>query len=216
MRAPRVWVLVAAAVAVVVGGVVLAGGGDDDATPVGPEVVLVGDSVTYSSAGAINERFAPVTPQFVARPGYTTADLLPLVRKALAASDTPAARRQRVGVLVGYNDIRLRRLDTSALPALVRETSRFRCAVWLTLPARPGGEVSTGDFVPSKLVDRWNQRLADEIRRYPNVHLDRRWAEAVTAAPASELLRADGVHPVAAGQDALALAYDDALRDACG
>ena len=116
---------------------------------------------------------------------------------------------------MGYNDVRVRDLSSDALPALVEETSRFRCAVWLTLPARPGGEVATNDFVPSKLVDRWNRRLEAEVGRYPNVHLATDWADAVTAAPASKLLRADGVHPIAAGQLVLADAYATALARSC-
>lgn len=215
-RRPGLVFAISVLVLAVVGGVLVArngfvdSGSDDD-----EDLFIVGDSVTYIAAGAIQQRFDRSHVQFVARPGYTTADLLPLVRTAMAADTGPAAARRRVAVLVGYNDVRVRKLDTDALPALVRATSRFRCAVWLTVPARPGGKPSRAEMVPSRLVDQWNRRLAQEVARYPNLHLAHDWQDAVTTAPAGSLLEADGVHPNRSGQRRLADAYRAAVDRSC-
>ena len=190
----------------------------------GLDLFVVGDSVTFLAAGEIQAEYAGDRTQFVAKPGFTSKDLLPLVRQAMAGGtgsgsggrrDTPATTRDRVVALVGYNDVRVRDLDGAALPALVEETSRFRCAVWLSLPARPGGKVARNEFVPSRLVDQFNRRLAEEVDKYPNVHLADDWKSAVEGAPTSELLRPDHVHPNDAGQQRLAAAYKAATDRYC-
>lgn len=181
-----------------------------------PEQFVIGDSVTYLSAPAIEDRFDRNHLQFVARPGFTSTALLPLVEEAMATSGDPAQARERVAVLVGYNDVRVRDVETPSLRKLVDLTSEFQCGVWLTLPARPGGQDATNPMVESNLVDEWNLRLRAEVERHPNLHISDAWSQAVNNAPKGKLLNDDGVHPNSAGRALLAGVYRDAIDQHCG
>lgn len=180
-----------------------------------PGVFVVGDSVTYLSAGAIQQQFDPDHLQFVAKPGFTSTMLLPLVRQAMAMSDEPAHDRQRVAALVGYNDVRVREVDTPSLRKLVDLTSEFECGIWLTLPSRPGGANASNPMVASRLVDQWNLRLKAEVARHENLHLVDDWKKAVEAAPPGSLIKDDGIHPNDAGQQKLADIYRAAMDRSC-
>lgn len=175
-----------------------------------PEQFVIGDSVTYLSAGSIQQRFDHNHLEFVAKPGFTSTALLPLVEDAMGSSGDPAWARERVAALVGYNDVRVRDVATPSMRELVDLTSEFECGVWLTLPSRPGGEDATNPMASSALVDEWNLRLLAEVERHDNLHVSNAWAEAVNAAPKGKVLQDDGVHPNAAGQALLA----DVLRKA--
>jgi len=184
-------------------------------TTQGPPTLVVGDSVTYLSAGQIQQHLGGNNLQFVAKPSYPSSLLLPLVLEAVDTSGSPAAKRNVIALLVGYNDVRLRELDTEALPALVRVSSQFRCAVWLALPARPGGADNPNQMVPSSLIDEWNDRLELAAAQYDNVHVAHDWENVVTRAPADVMLQADLLHPTDAGKRRLADAYEAAIARHC-
>ena len=181
-----------------------------------PEQFVIGDSVTYLSAGSIQQRFDRNHLEFVAKPGFTSTALVPLVEDAMGTSGDPAHARERVAALVGYNDVRVREVDTPSLRKLVDLTSEFQCGVWLTLPARPGGVDATNPMASSNLVDEWNLRLRAEVARHDNLHLSDAWSQAIDNAPKGKLLREDGVHPNEAGQALLAGIYRDAIDQNCG
>src|SRR5689334_1649689 len=84
-----------------------------------PEQFVIGDSVTYLSAGSIQQRFDRNHLEFVAKPGFTSTALIPLVEEAMSTSGDPANARERVAALVGYNDVRVREVDTPSLRELV-------------------------------------------------------------------------------------------------
>lgn len=180
-----------------------------------PELFIIGDSVTQMSEDEIQDEFVHTPLEFVAFPGYSSTMLLPDVVDAMGAPGDPAHARQRVGVLVGYNDVRLREVDTPSLKKMVDLTAEFECGVWLTLPARPGGVDNENEFALSPLVDEWNLRVQAEVERHENLHLSDAWAKAVTNAPKGDVLRKDGVHPNAAGRVLLAQIYRDALDEYC-
>ncbi|HWJ63797.1 MAG TPA: SGNH/GDSL hydrolase family protein [Acidimicrobiales bacterium] len=180
-----------------------------------PELFIIGDSVTQMSESAIEDQFEHTPLEFVAFPGYSSTMLLPDVVDAMGAPGDPAHSRQRVAVLVGYNDVRLREVDTPSMKEMVDLTAEFDCGVWLTLPSRPGGEDNENAMALSPLVDEWNLRLQAEVERHENLHLSDAWARAVTLAPKGDVLRKDGVHPNAAGRRLLARIYRDALDEYC-
>jgi len=170
---------------------------DDDP----PKLLLIGDSVTFLSAGAIDQRFDREHLQYLTMPGFTTGDLLPLVDEALGQPDGIAAAREQVVVLVGYNDVATGTIETDALVAMAERTSTFDCAVWLTLPARPGGQPSVDDSMAVADVERWNERLAAVAESSDNLRLVDDWQDAVEA---DATLLEDGVHPTSEGQQVLA------------
>ncbi len=99
---------------------------------------------------------------------------------------------------------------------LLDEADRFDCAVWLTLPTRPGGDgAGRPDFPPAE-ADAWNERVRAEAASRPHVHVSEEWQRTVEADGGDRLLQDDGVHPVRAGHLALAAAMDRALAEECG
>lgn len=199
------WVLAAGLVVGLVGlGLILAGSrhGSSD-----PDTVIFGDSVTYLTASALNRRFDH--PHIVARYGFPTADLLPLVRQVFARG-VP----RRVAVLIGYNDVFRSTVNSVALPEMMRETARADCAVWLTLPARTGGTAPPSPPYDPALVRRWNGRMEELAGQYTNVHVAHDWEKLVNR-EASGLLEDRGVHPLAPGQRRLADVYRKALDRSC-
>lgn len=178
------------------------------------DLVVIGDSVSFVSAGAIETRFVDEDIKFVTKPGYTSGDLLPLVYETMDQLELPTRGEDEVVVLVGYNDVRLGVDGNDSVEELMQVTSEFDCAVWLTLPARPGGEPSTFENIDPDAIDLWNARLADLADQYDTVHLSSDWADVVTRAPAEELLE-DGLHPNVAGQRRLADAMHAAVERSC-
>ncbi|MGN6693156.1 MAG: hypothetical protein ACTHN0_03185 [Aquihabitans sp.] len=180
-----------------------------------PDVFIIGDSVTNMSEDAISDQFVHTPVEFVAYPGYSSTMLLPDVLDSMGSPGDPAHARQRVAVLVGYNDVRLREVDTPSLRKMMDLTAEFDCGVWLTLPSRPGGKDNDNLMADSGFVDLWNVRLHDEVERHENLHLSDAWAQAVNNAPVGSILRKDNVHPNAAGRLLLARIYREALDQNC-
>ena len=178
------------------------------------DLVVIGDSVSFVSAGSIETRFVDEDIKFVTKPGYTSGDLLPLVYETMDQLDLPTRGEDEVVVLVGYNDVRLGVDGNDSVEELMDVTSQFDCAVWLTLPARPGGEPSTFDNIDPDAIDLWNARLEDLAAEHETVHVSSDWADVVTRASAAELLE-DGLHPNVAGQRRLADAMHAAVERSC-
>src|SRR5690606_30814488 len=121
-----------------------------------------------------------------------------------------------VGIfLVGYNDVRRSTVDSEALTEMVDESATFECAIWLTLPERPGGEPAGDAKWDVGRFEEWNARLADEVDRHPDVHLVRGWEGLGTKNDPTELVQADHIHANDAGRRRLADAMGDAVDRLC-
>src|SRR5690606_36870086 len=95
-------------------------------------VLVVGDSVTFLRVASIDRAMGDdVKVEAIAEPGYTSTDLLPLVRANVRGRD---AEEDLAVFLVGYNDVIQARPESPELDELVELSSTFRCAMWLTLP----------------------------------------------------------------------------------
>lgn len=180
-------------------------------------VLIVGDSVTFMSWEALTDEFGSDTSlQPVARPGFRSNELLPLVEKAIDDRAGSGKKLDRAAFLVGYNDVWTETVGDDRLAEMVELSARYECAVWLTLPARPGGtEPAIGSF-DAELAEDWNERMADLVAEHGNLHLVRDWAEAVDeASDPATYLEDDGIHPNGAGQNLLARTIHDAVINAC-
>jgi hypothetical protein len=181
------------------------------------QVVVIGDSVTYASSPAIYERLeewgeVTITP----RPFYRAVDLVLPFREVIDARLAAGQPLDRVVVLAGYNDVIRDDRDPSGLPQMLGLAERFDCAVWLTLPARPGGETAPADAeLPSGEAEAWNERVREEAADRPAVHVSDEWQRVVEAEGGDALLQEDGVHPVRAGHLALADAMARSLVSEC-
>ena len=125
---------------------------------------------------------------------------------------------RRAAVLVGYNDVFESTVDSAALGEMVAETATLRCAVWLTLPERTGGQRPPTTQYPDHLVRAWNRRIRSLAAEYPNVHVVEDWAKAVDDASVAErdrLLEDRGVHPNVPGRLRLARIYRNAVARSC-
>lgn len=218
VAAPTVVAVVIVVIVAVVAGALWWSGRDDR-----PDVLVVGDSVSYLSASPIEARLGAAHVQFATKPGFTTEQILPVARDAAALPGEPGASREVALVLIGYNDIFLEVTDDSPLDELVGFAEEFRCTVWLTLPERPGGEPSPSSGVPTPAIERWNDQLAGAVADHPTIHLATDWQDAIEAAPApgadgtgsAPALEDDAVHPTAVGSELLAAAADAAIARHC-
>ena len=174
--------------------------------PIAPGILFVGDSVTYMSAGQLDEEMRSEDPRVLARIGFKSADMLPLLERDVARREEQGELKQ-VAILLGYNDVLQHQPDSPALGEVMALADRFDCAVWLTLPDIPLRE---------REVTLWNQRVEDAAGSYRHVHVVDDWREAVNEAPAGELVqRKDGVHPTAAGARRLSEIYTEAVHRVC-
>ncbi|WP_426574630.1 SGNH/GDSL hydrolase family protein [Aquihabitans sp. McL0605] len=174
--------------------------------PIAPGILFVGDSVTYMSTKQLDEEMHSDSPEVLARVGFTSSDMLPLVTREVDRRAKDDELRQ-VAVLIGYNDVLKQHADSPALARVMALANRFDCAVWLTLPPIPLRE---------KEVAEWNRRVAETAGSYPHVHVVDDWRKAVEAAPLGELItRRDGVHPTPGGAKRLSEIYTDAVHRVC-
>ena len=209
-RSPRLWII--AGVAVVVLGV--AAWLLWPRTP--PDhVLIVGDSVSFMSLPDAVKAFDGTSVEGITRPGYRTTDLLPLVKMAIDDREQSGKELDQAIFLVGYNDVWRSNPRIQDLETLVDQSARYRCAIWLTLPARPGGKPpATTDFDPAG-ADTFNQRLAKLVCAHRLLLLVTDWAQAVDAAPADRYLIGDGIHPNQEGMKLLAQIMHYRLAEEC-
>lgn len=179
-------------------------------------VLIVGDSVSDQSWEQLEAAFGSDTSlQSVTRSGFTTGQLVPPTVEAIAEREQAGHELERAIFLVGYNDVWLTGPDYEALGRMVEASSRYECAIWLTLPVRPGGEPpGIGDFDPA-VGDQWNRRVTELVAEHDNLHLVTEWADKVEAAEPDTYLIPDGIHPNDAGKELLAQVMHDNLRSSC-
>lgn len=182
----------------------------------GEQVVVLGDSVTYSASQAIHaELDGSADVAVTAKPFYRTTDLVAPLQEVVDARLGDGGELDRLIVLAGYNDVIRDDQEPSGLTRLLDLAGRFDCAVWLTLPARPGGQPAGHADFPAEEVDAWNERVRAEAAVVPRVHVSDEWQRSVEAPGGAALLQQDGVHPVRAGDVALAEAMGHALAREC-
>ena len=176
-------------------------------TPVRQGVVFVGDSVTYISLDDLNRDLSSRHPAFLARFGYRSTDLLPLLQLEVARKKDAGEPLRQIALLVGYNDVLRNDVESPALPEMMNLSAKFDCAVWLTLPDIPLHEQDTS---------RWNARVRAAAKGHRNVHVVETWRKAVNSAtPGALVVVSDGVHPNAAGAARLTSIYLDAIGRFC-
>jgi hypothetical protein len=197
-------------VAAVVAALVLHVVGDDSPH----DLLVVGDSVTFLSGGALDKRYERSHLQYVAIPGAQTGEVLPLVKEAIDGDEAGSAK-DRATVLVGYNDIFHDDVETHDLVELMDTMDQFRCVVWFTIPSRPGGEPNSSPLIPSAKVDRWNARIEELAKDRDHIHVAHDWDDVVTEGDPATLLDDDGIHPSKAGARRLADAMVSALERDC-
>jgi hypothetical protein len=175
--------------------------------PVAQGVVFVGDSVTYLSLPELEHQIARDHPQVVARVGYRSEDLLPLVEKVVAERRAAHQPLRQAVFLVGYNDVIRGPVDSPALGIMMNLANQFDCAIWLTIPTVPLREQQTAV---------WNARVNAAAHGLRHVHVVDTWRRAVDAAPPGKLVtRRDGVHPNAVGAERLTQIFIDAIHHSC-
>lgn len=169
-------------------------------------VLFIGDSVTFLSLDDLNGDLGPKHPAYVARPGFTSSDLLPLFTAEVKKRKADGEPLEQVAMLVGYNDV-LQNVapEDDSLGKVMTMAGQFDCAIWLELPPIPLRE---------DLVDRWNERARREAEEHPTVHVVSEWRELVAADP-DGLVPDDGVHPGTEGRKELTRVYHDAIRNLC-
>lgn len=184
-----------------------------------PRLVIVGDSVTFLSIPTIQDRLDDFDLSIRAYPGQRSNELTLVVLDELTQLDAEDPPRDRIALLVGYNDV-LRHIDEpDEVAELTKLAAGFTCGVVFTVPApppwneRPHDEHSAEEF--AAMFGDYNAKLASEVAKHPNLTLDTRWQEAVEASEPGELVDTDGVHPIEGGQQRLAQAYDEAIDEAC-
>jgi hypothetical protein len=193
-------VLVILVVVVVGAGLAIAGMGPW-ATPL---TLVVGDSVTNLSRVEIE---ATTGARVDAQNGYTWAEMAPKVRGSLAVMKSERGVPERVGVLLGYNDVLTDRQDLEATRTVLEEFSDVPCVVVLTLP---------------KLWNRdaagYNAEVRAIVDDLPNTSTDDGWARFVNdnLDNGAALLEADLVHPKpGAARQAVADSYQQAFDRHC-
>lgn len=181
-----------------------------------PDVLVLGDSVTFQASPAIQSRLdSRFDLELKAYPFYRSTDLEGILKQIIQRWRKAGRTFDSAVFLVGYNDVLRDQVGAPALVRMMHESEAFDCAVWLTLPATPGGRPASNlDLVPAR-VDAWNARLYLEAQGNTHLRVSTAWADVVSAPGGQELLQPDGIHPGESGRAALGAAIESALRDNC-
>lgn len=181
-----------------------------------PTLVMVGDSVTFLSIPSIEDRLGGDHELDIrAYPGQRSTDLVLVAMQELTERTEAGGQVDTMSLLVGYNDVLRYRDEPGEVAELIELASRAECAVVLSVPAPPEWSEQADLAELRAAFAEYNTRLAAEVDRYDNVHLATAWQEAVEASAPGELVDTDGVHPIEAGQERLAEAYQAAIDDHC-
>ena len=171
-------------------------------TPTAPTTVVFGDSVTNLSSTEIT---AETGAMVVAYDGAKWADLGPAVGATLADLDQPP---ERVGVLLGANDVIDLTMALAAFAPVLDSLAGVPCVVVLELPKTLGG-LSRG----------LNKAIRVEVAKRPNMTVDDHWSVLATAnleQHDGSWFEEDKIHPNAEGQRQLAKSYASTLDRHCG
>lgn len=166
-----------------------------------PVTLVVGDSVTNLSRIEIEETTGA---KVVAQNRQTWALMAPRVRGAMSMMGTTP---DRVGVLLGYNDVLLDAQDLGATEAVLDEFSDVECVVVLTLPKLFNRDVAA-----------YNAQVQAIVDGLPNTMTDDGWANVINdnLAVGADLVEADLVHPKKGrAKQMLADSYRDAFDRHC-
>lgn len=194
------WVRVVSAAVVAVGvlaGLTIAGFGPF----AGSTTLIVGDSVTNLSRVQVEDTTGATVN---AQNGYTWAQMAPKVRGVLSVmGETP----DRVGVLLGYNDVLQEKQDLEATTTVLGEFSDVECVVVMQLP-----KLFNHD------VDAYNDKVQAIVDELPNASTDDGWAKVANGYldNDAEMLAADLVHPnTDEAKQAVADSYVEAFDRLC-
>lgn len=173
----------------------------------GPQVLVVGDSVTFLSTDQLKTSFDWTTHLDVeGRIGYRTDQLVSVALTAIGR-DEP----EIFVVLTGYNDLDQGQSIDSALDKMTDVAASQPCSVWVLLPTKT--RYSVGD------AESLNQKIEDRAAKHDNIHVTGEWRDAVDATsgtdPDPTLISEDRIHPRPAGATRLAEIEDAAVGEAC-
>jgi hypothetical protein len=180
------------------------------------QTLVVGDSVTFLSMSSINQELADGRQvEIIAWPGFRSSDLYPLVKQKVLQHERDSDPISDGVFLVGYNDVLRSNARSDDLGRMMGLSNRFDCAIWLTLPARPGGKPAGDPKLNGAEVALWNRRMHAAAKGLDHVHVVDTWEKQVDRSPQRALLSDDGVHPDAPGERKLAAVMREALDQEC-
>jgi len=181
-----------------------------------PDLVVVGDSVTFLSIPAIEDELGDDFDLSIrAYPGQASNDLTLVVLQELVERDAVDEQVDAIALLVGYNDVLRFRDRPDEVEELVALAADASCGVVLAVPAPPEWSDQEDFAAVRAAFAEYGDRLEAEVERHDHLHHVTSWQEAVEASGPGELVDTDGVHPVEAGQRALARAYSESVRRYC-
>lgn len=205
-RSGGVWILLGVSVVLtaVLGVGVIVGLRSD-----GQRVLVVGDSVTYQSAGDLQRTFDwTPTLDVQGRSGYRSDQLLPLARERIEGNPRPDV----VVFMTGYNDVSQDADTTDAVEEMVELAASVPCAVWVLIPTKGGG-------YPPARVEAFNDHVVRLASEHPTVHVETGWRDAVDAGdgdiPDPAFVSEDRVHPNDGGTKKIAEVMEAAVSRHC-
>jgi hypothetical protein len=180
------------------------------------QTLVVGDSVTFLSMSSIKRELDPDRDlEIIAWPGFRSSDLYPMTQEKVREHKRDGDEIVDAVFLVGYNDVLRGDARSKDLDRMIGLSNRFECAIWLTIPARPGGRPAGDPDLDPDEVALWNRRMKDAAEPFDHVHVVDTWSDQVERSPQRAYLSDDGVHPVPPGERKLSRVMKQALDDAC-